>query len=116
MIDLKDYGYDEDNYGVRISINEKYGFLVYGYGKNGDGYIGFAFDTSSLSTNEKRLLIRIFKRFGKDNQGEEDLYPCWCWVDSTLLNEYVSFVRFIKKQVASENLPISFESICPKHR
>ena len=105
LIYLKEYGYHEDdNYGVRISMNGKYGFLTYGYSsKEKKYYIGFAFNTSNLTETEKECMLRLFKRFGKENSGEEDFFPCWCWIETSLLNEYVNFVRFVKEQSKETN-------------
>ena len=103
LIDMKKYGYDENNFGVKISINGKYGFLTYGYGNKGEGFIGIAFDTASLTESEKRFLVRLFCRFGKTNAGEESLYPCWAWINTSLLNEYINFVRFVKEQSKETN-------------
>lgn len=109
LIDMKEYGYLENNYGIRISINGKSGFITYGYGNNIDEkYIGFAFNTSSLSESEKKCLLRLFKRFGRTNAGEEELFPCWCWINTSILNEYVNFVEFVKEQAATEKLFIKF--------
>lgn len=97
IIDLTKYGYDQYNYGVRISINGKSGYIAYG---EGDGeYIGFAFDTELLTKSEKDCLCKIFKKFGKVNFGEEDSWPCWNYIGETsLLNEFTNFVLFVREQ------------------
>lgn len=102
LVDLTDLGYDQNNYGVHITINGKSGYIAYGYGDK--EYIGFAFDSEHLTKTEKGALNRIFKKFGKENYGEEDLWVCWNYVGNTsLLNEYVSFVRFVERNLNLDN-------------
>lgn len=98
LVDLTDFGYDQDNYGVHITINGKSGYIAYGYGDK--EYIGFAFDSELLTRTEKSTLNRIFKKFGKENFGEEDLWICWNYIGNTsLLSEYVNFVRFVERNL-----------------
>lgn len=108
LIDLTDFGYDQQNFGVRISINGKCGYIAYGYGDK--EYIGFAFDTTSLTKNEINYLNRIFKKFGKQNYGEEDIWPCWNYIgDTSLLNEFSNFVLYVKSLAdTDEKCPIRF--------
>lgn len=95
LMDLTPYGYDELNSGVKIELNGKTGYIAYGYGDK--EYIGFAFETSMLTKSEISYLNRMFKRFGKENYGEEDLWPCWNYIGSvTLLNEFSNFVNFVQ--------------------
>lgn len=102
LIDLTEYGYNQTNYGVRMSINGKRGFIVYGYG--GKWYIGFAFKADRLTDSEKECLVSLFNQLGKENRGEEKRYPCWDYVDNApLLDEYVRLVRSVKAQTAADN-------------
>ncbi len=100
LIDLTEFGYKQNNFGVKISINGKGGYIAYGYGDK--EYIGFAFDTASLTKTELDHLNSLFKKFGKENYGEEDIWPCWNYIGQTsLLNEFSNFVQYVKAQ--SEN-------------
>lgn len=101
LIDLSDYGYDEHNYGVEISLNGKIGYIAYGYGNK--EYIGFAFNTFSLSRTEMSFLNRLFCRFGKERR-EEDYWPCWDYIgELSLLKEYTEFVQFVEKTAMNED-------------
>ena len=95
LLDLSEYGYDQNNFGVGININGKGGFIAYGYGDS--EYICFAFETETLTKAEVAYLNRVFKKFGKENAGAEDKYPCWSYIgDTTLLNEFSNFVQYVK--------------------
>lgn len=95
LLDLSEYGYDQNNFGVGININGKGGFIAYGYGDS--EYICFAFETATLTKAEVAYLNRVFKKFGKENAGAEDKYPCWSYIsDTTLLNEFSNFVQYVK--------------------
>mgnify|MGYP002619867619 CR=1 FL=1 len=114
LIDLADFGYDQQNFGVRISINGKCGYIAYGYG--GKEYIGFAFETASLTKTEINYLNRIFKKFGKVNYREEDIWKCWtCWNyigETSLLNEFSNFVQYVKDLAENdEKCPIKFSEL-----
>lgn len=102
LIDMEGYGYEEGNAGVRIALNGKGGFISYGYGDR--EYIGLGFNTSGLTKTEISTINRLFKRFGKENFGEEPKFPCWNYIeeDTSLLNEYVNFVLFIKDITENE--------------
>lgn len=99
---MEGYGYEEGNAGVRIALNGKGGFISYGYGDR--EYIGLGFNTSGLTKTEISTINRLFKRFGKENFGEEPRFPCWNYIeeDTSLLNEYVNFVLFIKDITENE--------------
>lgn len=102
LIDLAQYGYRQDAFGVKISINGKPGYIAYGYGKR--EYIGFAFETSSLTEVEVNYLNSLFKNLGKENRGEEKLWPCWNYIgETTLLNEFSNFAHYVKKQSEIED-------------
>ena len=95
LLDLSEYGYDQNNFGVGININGKGGFIAYGYGDS--EYICFAFETETLTKAEVAYLNRVFKKLGKENAGAEDKYPCWSYIgDTTLLNEFSNFVQYVK--------------------
>lgn len=121
LIDLADFGYDQQNFGVRISINGKCGYIAYGYGDGDKEYIGFAFETSSLTKSltktEINYLNRIFKKFGKENRREEeDIWKCWtCWDyigETSLLNEFSNFVQYVKDLAENdEKCPIKFSEL-----
>ena len=102
LVNMKEYGYDEGNAGVKIALNGKGGFIAYGYGDR--EYIGLGFSTSNLNKQEIFTINRIFKRFGKENSGEEPKWPCWNYIEkeTSLLNEYVNFVLFIKDIAENE--------------
>lgn len=108
LIDMRSFGYDQWNFGARVSINGKLGFIAFGR-YNSNEYIGFAFDTSSLTKTEKNYLTRLLKKLGKDPE-EEDLWPCWAYIANTsLLNEYTSFVKYVRHIAErNENCPIEF--------
>jgi len=108
LIDLAQYGYRQDAFGVKISINGKPGYIAYGYGNR--EYIGFAFETSSLTEAEVNYLNRLFKNLGKENRGKEKLWPCWNYIgETTLLNEFSNFAHYVKKQSEIEdNVKIEF--------
>lgn len=114
LIDLADFGYDQQNFGVRISINGKCGYIAYGYGRGGK-YIGFAFETASLTKTEIDYLNRIFKKFGKENYREEDFrtWTCWNYIGETsLLNEFSNFVQYVKDLAENdEKCPIKFSEL-----
>lgn len=114
LIDLADFGYDQQNFGVRISINGKCGYIAYGYGRGGK-YIGFAFETASLTKTEIDYLNRIFKKFGKGNYREEDFrtWTCWNYIGETsLLNEFSNFVQYVKDLAENdEKCPIKFSEL-----
>lgn len=116
LIDLADFGYVQQNFGVRISINGKCGYIAYGYGRGGK-YIGFAFETSSLTKSltktEINYLNRIFKKFGKENKEEEDIWTCWNYIGETsLLNEFSNFVQYVKDLAENdEKCPIKFSEL-----
>lgn len=94
LIDLKEFGYEQDNFGIKIDINGKGGYIAYGYGDK--EYIGFAFDTATLTKTEITYLNRVFKKFGKENYGEEEIWPCWNYIgETTLLNEFSNFVQYV---------------------
>lgn len=107
LIDLSDYGYVENNYGVKISLNNKVGYIAFGY--DSEYYICFAFNTSLL-TKEKNFLNRIFKKCGKTSEEEADCLPCWCYIgEKNLLNEYCNLVQYVKDQsTADEDYIIKF--------
>lgn len=112
LIDLTDFGYDQQNFGVRISINGKCGYIAYGYGN--EEYIGFAFETGSLTKTEINYLNRIFKKFGKDNSSEVDIrWACWNYIGKTsLLNEFSNFVQYVKELAENdEKCPIKFSEL-----
>lgn len=114
LIDLADFGYVQQNFGVRISINGKCGYIAYGYGRK--EYIGFAFEKASLTKTEINYLNRIFKKFGKGNYGEEDIWKCWtCWNyigETSLLNEFSNFVQYVKDLAENdEKCPIKFSEL-----
>lgn len=108
LVDLTEYGYDQDNFGVGININGKGGYIAYGYGDS--EYICFAFETEILTKAEVAYLNRVFKKFGKENAGAEAKYPCWGYIGETsLLNEFSNFVQFVKTQTENdEKCPIKF--------
>lgn len=94
LIDLGKFGYEQDNFGVKIDINGKGGYIAYGYADK--EYIGFAFDTATLTKAEITYLNRVFKKFGKENFGEEEIWPCWNYIgETTLLNEFSNFVQYV---------------------
>lgn len=102
LIDLKEFGYDEDNFGIKIDINGKGGYIAYGYGDK--EYIGFAFDTATLTKAEIAYLNRVFKKFGKENYGEEEIWPCWNYIGETsLLNEFSNFVQYVHELSLSDD-------------
>ena len=103
LVDMEEYGYDEGNAGVKIALNGKGGFITYGYADR--EYIGLGFNTSGLTETEISTLNRLFKRFGKENFGAEPKLPCWNYIDekSSVINEYVNFVLFIKDIVENED-------------
>lgn len=102
LIDLAQYGYEQNEFGVKIAINGKPGYIAYGYGDR--EYIGFAFETSSLTKAEINYLNRLFKKLGKENYGEEELWPCWNYIgETTLLNEFSNFAHYVKKQSEIED-------------
>lgn len=111
LIDLADFGYVQQNFGVRISINGKCGYIAYGYGNN--EYIGFAFETASLTKTEINYLNRIFKKFGKENKEEQDIWTCWNYIGETsLLNEFSNFVQYVKELAENdEKCPIKFSEL-----
>ena len=95
LVDLAEYGYLQNNFGVEIHVNGKRGYVAYGYGKK--EYICFAFETKQLTSAEVACLDEVFKKFGKENEGAEDKYPCWSYIgDTTLLNEFSNFVQYVK--------------------
>lgn len=108
LLDMKALGYEQDNYGVKITINGKTGYIAYGYGDK--EYIGFACDTATLTKTEISYLNRLFKKFGKENYGEEELWPCWNYIGgTTLLNEFSNFVQYVKEiSLSDEKCPIKF--------
>lgn len=108
LLDMKEFGFKENNFGVKISINGKNGYIAYGYGDK--EYIGFAFDTEMLTKTEISYLNRLFKKFGKENYGEEELWPCWNHIGETsLLNEFTNFVQYVKEiTLTDEKCPIKF--------
>lgn len=112
LIDLADFGYVQQNFGVRISINGKCGYIAYGYGRGGK-YIGFAFETASLTKTEIDYLNRIFKKFGKENKEEQDIWTCWNYIGKTsLLNEFSNFVQYVKDLAENdEKCPIKFSEL-----
>ncbi len=102
LINLSDFGYTENNYGVRISINGKIGYIVYGYAER--EYIGFAFDTYCLTKAEKDALGLIFNKFGKENAGEEPRLVCWQYIGCTsLLDAFLNFVLYVRNFTNTEN-------------
>lgn len=103
LIDMEEYGYDEGNAGVKIALNGKGGFISYGYGDR--EYIGLGFNTSGLTKTEISTINRLFRKFGKENFGEEAKFPCWNYIDehTSLLNEFINFVLFIKDFAEKEN-------------
>jgi len=109
LIDLSELGYERGVFGVKIAINEKCGYLAYGYANH--KYIGFAFNSNYLTQTEKSQLCQLFKCFGKDNYGEEERWPCWNWIGKTsLLYEFVDFVQCMYKQAQNdEKYPITFK-------
>lgn len=108
LIDLMEFGYEQDNFGVKIDINGKGGYIAYGYADN--EYIGFAFDSTSLTKTEISYLNRIFKRFGKENYGEYEIWPCWNYIGkTTLLNEFLNFVQYVREiSLTDDKCPIKF--------
>ena len=108
LLDLKEFGYEQDNFGVKIDINGKGGYIAYGYADK--EYIGFAFDTASLTKTEISYLNRVFKKFGKDNYGEEEIWPCWNYIgETTLLNEFSNFVQYVRElSLNDDKCPIKF--------
>ncbi len=107
LIDLKEFGYDEDNFGVKIDINGKGGYVAYGYGDK--EYIGFAFDTATLTKTEISYLNRVFKKFGKEKPREEAIWPCWDYIgETTILNEFTNFVQYVRELSQDDKCPIKF--------
>ena len=113
LIDLADFGYDQQNFGVRISINGKCGYIAYGYGNK--EYIGFAFETASLTETEINYLHRIFKTFtfSKGTYEVKNIWTCWKYIDKTsLLNEFSNFVQYVKDLAENdEKCPIKFSEL-----
>lgn len=107
--DLKEFGYEQDNFGVKININGKAGYIAYGYYGDKE-YIGFAFDTATLTKTEISYLNRVFKKFGKENYGEEDIWTCWNYIgETTLLNEFSNFVQYVRELSLNDGkCPIKF--------
>lgn len=101
LIDMdKEYSFTESNFGFKINLNGKSGFVTYATVSK---YIGFAFDTSNLTNEEKSYLIKLFMEFGMTNNRVESRYPCWNYVVpknyDTLIEKYIGFAKFIIKKV-----------------
>lgn len=112
LIDMKDENYNEANYGFMISLNGKLGFVTYSEFM----YIGFAFNSSELTHDEKTYLQSLFEEIGMTNKREEAKYPCWNYINprdfDTLHDNFLELSKLvIKKAEESQNNDMTIEII-----
>lgn len=101
LVDMRLYGYSEDNFGIHITINGKPGFVAYGYGNK--PYIGFGIDCSLLTRAEIRFLNKIMKDFYKYPE-EEPFWAAWDYIGNESLQiEFARFVNFVDKHSNSHD-------------
>lgn len=108
LVDMQPYGYSEDNYGIRITLNGQPGFIAYGNGKN--PYIGFGFDLSLLSQSAIRNLLNLMKAFNKDPEEEPPFWAAWAYIgNSPLWVEFSRFIDFVENYTYEENFRIEIQ-------